>query len=111
MIEKKGTVDNLEEVLSVEGVDMIQWGGSDYSMSIGKIGQRGAPEIREAQDKVFKTAIKMGVPPRAEIGSADDAKHYLDMGVRHFCIGTDISILHSWWREQGDGLRKVIEGH
>ena len=45
MIEKKGTVDNLEEVLSIEGVDMIQWGGSDYSMSIGKVGQRGAPEI------------------------------------------------------------------
>jgi 4-hydroxy-2-oxoheptanedioate aldolase len=53
----------------------------------------------------------MGVPPRAEIGSADDTKRYLDMGVRHFCIGTDISILYSWWREHGDGLRKVIEGH
>ena len=48
MIEKKGTVDNIEEVLSVEGVDMIQWGGSDYSMSIGMVGQRGASEIREA---------------------------------------------------------------
>ncbi len=96
MIEKKGTVDNLEAVLSVEGVDMIQWGGSDYSMSIGRAGQRGAPEIRDAQNKVFKTALKMGVPPRAEIGSADDAKHYLDMGVRHFCIGTDISILYGW---------------
>ena len=111
MIEKKGTVDNLEEVLSVEGVDMVQWGGSDYSMSIGMVGQRGAPEIREAHDKVFKTAIKMGVPPRAEIGSADDTKRYLDIGVRHFCIGTDISILYSWWREQGDGVRKALDGH
>ncbi len=111
MIEKKGTVDNLEEVLSVEGVDMIQWGGSDYSMSIGMVGQRGAPEIGEAHDRVFKTAIKMGVPPRAEIGSADDTKRYLDMGVRHFCIGTDISILYSWWREHGDGVRKALEGH
>ena len=53
----------------------------------------------------------MGVPPRAEIGSPDDAKRYLDMGVRHFCIGTDISILYSWWRENGDGLQKAIEGH
>ena len=105
MIEKKGTVENLEEVLSVEGVDMIQWGGSDYSMSIGKgRSARVNSEIQETEQRVFKTALKMGVPPRAEIGSADGAKRFLDMGVRHFCIGTDISILYGWWREHGDGL-------
>ena len=110
MIEKKGTVDNLEEVLSVEGVDMIQWGGSDYSMSIGKVGHSGSKEIKDTERRVFETAIKMGVPPRAEIGSADQAKYYLDLGVRDFCIGTDVSILYSWWRQHGDELRKVIEG-
>ena len=110
MIEKKGTVDNLEEVLSVEGVDMIQWGGSDYSMSIGKAGQSSSTEIKETERRVFETAIKMGVPPRAEIGTADQAKYYLDLGVRDFCIGTDISILYSWWRQHGDELRKAIDG-
>ena len=110
MVEKKGTVDNLEEVLSVEGVDMIQWGGSDYSMSIGKSGQSGSKEIKDTERRVFETAIKMGVPPRAEIGSADQAKYYLDLGVRDFCIGTDISILYSWWRQHGDELRKTIDG-
>jgi hypothetical protein len=30
------------------------------------------------------------------------------MGVRHFSIGTDITILHSWWKENGEGLRKVL---
>ena len=108
MIEKEGTVSNLEEVLSVDGVDMIQWGGSDYSMSIGKVGQRGYDEIKVAERRVFETALKMGVPPRAEIGSVEQAKRYLDMGVKHFCIGTDISILYSWWKENGDGLRKVV---
>ncbi len=110
MIEKRGTVENLEEVLSVEGVDMIQWGGADYSMSVGMAGQRGSPEIKAAERKVFETAIKMGVPPRAELGSADQAKYYLDLGVRHFCIGTDVSILFNWWKEHGDNLRKALEG-
>ena len=96
--------------MSVEGVDMIQWGGADYSMSVGMAGQRGSPEIKAAERKVFETAIKMGVPPRAELGSADQAKHYLDMGVRHFCIGTDVSILFNWWKEHGDNLRKALEG-
>jgi len=30
--------------------------------------------------------------------------------VRHFCIGTDINILHQWWKAQGDDLRKALEG-
>ncbi len=110
MIEKMGTVDRLEEVLSVEGVDMIQWGAADYSMSVGRAGQGRSPEIKAIERKVFETALKMGVPPRAEVGSADQAKSYLDMGVRHFCIGTDISILYSWWKTNGEDLRKALEG-
>jgi 4-hydroxy-2-oxoheptanedioate aldolase len=89
---------------------MIQWGGADYSMSIGKAGQRRDPEIKATEKRVIETALKMGVQPRAEISSPDEAKYYLDLGVRHFCIGTDISILFQWLKENGEGLRKAIEG-
>lgn len=110
MIEKKSAVDQLEEMLAVEGVEMVQWGGADYSMSIGKPGQYRAPEVTQAQAKVFKTALEMGVHPRAEINTADDAKRYLDMGVRHFCIGTDVVILHGYWRDQGEAMRRALAG-
>ncbi|HZO39788.1 MAG TPA: aldolase/citrate lyase family protein, partial [Methylomirabilota bacterium] len=88
MIEKPGTVDTLEEVLKVKGVDMVQWGGSDYSMGMGRPGERYSPELRVVERRVFETAIKLGVPPRAEIATADQAKYFLDMGVRHFSVGT-----------------------
>ena len=110
MIEKKPAVDKLEEILSVEGIDMIQWGGSDYSMSVGKAGQPGSPEIKAVERKVIETALKMGVAPRAEIESADQAKYYLDLGVRHFCVGTDVKILYDWWKSKGEDMKKVIEG-
>ena len=108
MIEKDGAVQNLEEVLSVPGVDMIQWGGSDYSMSVGRAGQRGSAEIKAVERQVIETSLKMGVPPRAEINTADQAKYYLDMGVRHFCIGTDVNILYDWWKAHGDSVRKAV---
>ena len=50
----------------------------------------------------------MWIPPRAEIKSVDEAKKYLDMGVKHFSIGTDISILHDYWKQNGDELRSII---
>jgi len=63
MIEKPGTVDTLEDVLSVKGVDMVQWGGSDYSMGIGRAGERYSPELRVVERRVFETAIRWACRP------------------------------------------------
>ena len=42
--------------------------------------------------------------------SPDDAKEYLDMGVRHFNMGVDISDLYSYWNKNGEELRKAVQG-
>ncbi len=110
MVEKRPLVERLEEALSVPGVDMIQWGPADYSMSVGMAGQKSSPEISAVAGRVFETALKLGVQPRAEIGSPDQARRFLDLGVRHFSLGTDTSILFQWWQKNGDDLRKALEG-
>ena len=108
MIEKDSAVRNLEDLLSVKGVDMVQFGPSDYSMSIGLVGQGSHPKVKEAEAYVIKTALEMGIAPRAEISSPDQAQRYLDMGVIHFCMGTDMSVLFNWFQQEGAGLRKVF---
>ncbi|MBI1877441.1 MAG: 2,4-dihydroxyhept-2-ene-1,7-dioic acid aldolase [Chloroflexi bacterium] len=108
MIEKQSAVEQLEDILALPGVDMIQWGPVDYSMSVGRAGARNTPEIKAVERKVFETAMKMGVPPRAEINHVDEAKYFLDLGVRHFCLGTDISILYNWLKDNGADLRTVL---
>jgi 2-keto-3-deoxy-L-rhamnonate aldolase RhmA len=108
MIEKQSAVDQLEEILAVPGIDMVQWGPADYCMSIGKPGARNAPEVRETERRVIATCLRMGVAPRAEIETSADAGYYLDLGVRHFCIGSDINILYDWLSEEGDALRSVM---
>jgi 2-keto-3-deoxy-L-rhamnonate aldolase RhmA len=108
MIEKREAVENLEEILSVPGIDMVQWGPSDYSMSIGRLGERGHPEVKAAEKKVFETCLKMGIPPRAEIGNPDDAQRFLDMGVRHFCMDTDIALIHRVLKQNGTALREKL---
>lgn len=108
MIEKKSAVENLESLLSVKGVDMVQFGPADYSMSIGMPGQGGHPQVREAERYVIETALKMGIAPRAEIGHPDAAKRYLDMGVKHFCMGWDVSILFNWYKQNGKAMLNVL---
>lgn len=110
MVEKKSCVDDLERILSVPGIDMVQFGGSDYSMSIGKTGQHGDPEVVAAEKKTIEMALKMGKNPRVELRSPADGQKYIDMGVQHFCIGWDVRILADWWDTQGAAMRKMIAG-
>ena len=110
MIEKKGALDNLDAILDNPNVEMIQWGPSYYSMNTGHPGDTNHPEVLEAKKKTFLTSIQKGVPPRAEINSSDQVKEYLDMGVRHFSVGTDISILFNFWRREGELILRALKG-
>jgi 4-hydroxy-2-oxoheptanedioate aldolase len=108
MIEKKGAAENLEEILSVKGVDMVQFGPADYSISIGKPGQTQDPEVQKAHRDMIEMALKKGVVPRVEVGSFEQAKPYIDMGVRHFCIGWDTVTILMWCRQQAEGVRGLL---
>ena len=108
MIEKREAVDNLDNLLAVKGVDMVQFGPGDYSMSIGVPGQFNHPRVREAEKYVIETALAAGVQPRAEISSPEEAQRYLEMDVRHFNIGSDMSILYRWFCANGKAMSELL---
>ena len=108
MIEKASAVENLESMLSVKGGDMGQFGPADYSMSLGIPGQWSDPKVKEAERYVIETALKMGVAPRAEISHPEQAEFYRDLGVKHFCIGTDVVILFEGFKKNGQAMRDLL---
>lgn len=108
MIEKREAVDHLEEILAVPGIDMIQWGPADYSLSLGRPGVWFEPETRAMERYVIQTALRRGIHPRAEINSPDQARYYLDLGVRHFNLNVDLWILLGWWETNGKSLRAQL---
>ena len=109
MIEKASAVEQLDEILAVPGVDMIQWGPADYSMSIGRSGEWNHPDVRRVERDVFERCIKAGVPPRAELNNPKDAARFLEMGVKDFCMGTDLYVIYDWMRDNGKALRTTVE--
>lgn len=108
MIEKKGAVEDLEAILSVDGVDMVQFGPSDYSLSIGVPGQRRHQAVVEAEQYVIETALRSEVAVRVEIQEPAQAEPYLEMGVRHFCLGLDMRTLFYYWRDNGARMREMM---
>jgi 2-keto-3-deoxy-L-rhamnonate aldolase RhmA len=110
MVEKKSCVDDLDAILSVPGIDMVQFGASDFSMSIGKPAQYNDPEVLAAEKKTIEMALKKGLHPRVELREPSGAAKYLEMGVKHFCIGWDVRILADWWDAKGAEMRGMVEG-
>jgi 4-hydroxy-2-oxoheptanedioate aldolase len=108
MIEKKQAVENLDAILSVPGVDMVQFGPSDYAMSIGMTGDWNHPEVREVERHVIERALARGIAPRAEISHPRQAERYLGMGVQHFCMGWDMSILYDYFTQTGGAMRELL---
>ena len=109
MIEKKDAVDNIDEICAVPGVDMIQFGPSDFSMSCGVDARNNGDNIRAAEEKCIKAALKYGVRPRCEIMSAEAAKRYIDLGVKDFNISGELWILNQVWSKHAEDLAKVLE--
>jgi 2-keto-3-deoxy-L-rhamnonate aldolase RhmA len=112
MVEKRGAVENLKEILKVPGIDMVQFGPADYSMSVGKPGRDYAsglhPDVREAREYTIRTCLEMGVRPRAEINSAAEAEYYLNLGVKDFNLSTDLAILRQFYNKEGAALREIV---
>ncbi len=112
MIEKNIAVENLDEILErakSKGVDMTQWGPSDFGFSRGEPGLQATPEIRQFEEKVIAKSLEYGIHPRIEIGSVEQAKRYIDLGVRHFCIGWDRFIYRVALSKLGEGMKKLVE--
>ena len=114
-IKKYASSDDLQRVFCGNCGSNILVSVNNYPeilyLSMGAIdGNPNHPDVLEAKRRTFTTAISKGVPPRAEINSADQAKEYLDMGVRHFSVGTDISILFNFWKREGELILRALKG-
>lgn len=109
MIESQTAVNNLDEILAVKGLDMVHFGPSDYSLSVGKIGQDKSRQVQQVHREVIEAALRKGVRPRVVIGTFEEARQYFDVGVRDFCVGNDLGILYRWCNSTGENMKQMLQ--
>lgn len=109
MIEKKSAMDDIEAICATPGVDIVQFGGSDYSLSRGWNAKDHEKERKEAEQTMIATALKHGVRPRCEIQTVEAARYYIDLGVKDFCLGDNLTYMLDIYGKNGEGLRSVIQ--
>lgn len=91
-IETKEALDNLDEILSVQGIDVAFLGPYDMSFALGVPGEVSGPEVTEAADKIVKSCVRHGVCPGI-MTNPSDMKRHGDMGFRFLLDGLDSFLL------------------
>lgn len=111
MIEKAAAVADLDAVLDAAadlGIAMTQWGPVDYALSSGRPGLTHTAEVRSVEERVIAQSLAHGLLPRVEIADVEDAHRYLELGVRHFCIGWDRFMYRSELQRLGQGMQALL---
>ena len=91
MIETKEAVDNLDEILSVPGVDAIYVGPSDLSLALGckpRLDQTDPPVV-EAQQKIVEACRRHGVVAGIHNATAAYGVKMIAAGYRFITLASD----------------------
>jgi 4-hydroxy-2-oxoheptanedioate aldolase len=90
-IETKGALDQLDEILALDGVDMVCFGPNDLSVALtGRLDIR-APEVMEAMTLVLSKCREMSVIALVFANDVDYAKPLVADRWDVIAVGTDAS--------------------
>ncbi|CCN81022.1 putative 2,4-dihydroxyhept-2-ene-1,7-dioic acid-like aldolase [Vibrio nigripulchritudo SFn27] len=91
--ETQTALDNLEAIVSVDGVDGVFIGPTDLSASMGHVGNPDHPDVVAAIEKAIRTIREAGKAAGILCLNPEKAQHYADCGASFIGIGVDTLLL------------------
>jgi 2-keto-3-deoxy-L-rhamnonate aldolase RhmA len=90
MIETMEALNNIDEILSVQGIDVLLIGPSDLSIALGIPLDYLNPKYQETLDYIASACEKAGVVPGMYfIPKGQDPKDFIERGFRFFTVDWD----------------------
>ena len=86
MIEDIAAVDQLDDILNVDGIDVFFVAPGDLSQSMGLLGQPFHPDVTAVMDGVIQKTIAAGRTP-GTLATLDTIDHFLEQGARFIMTG------------------------
>ena len=95
MIETKEALDNLDDILRVDGIRMVYIGPSDLSNSLGRVPafDQEDPIVLEAIHMILRKATEHGVAAGIHNGTPEYALRMIEKGFRFVTIGSDSRLM------------------
>ena len=94
-LESAAGLAAIEDIVAVEGVDMVLIGTNDFLADLGRPGEYDHPKVREAYERTIAACRKLGkhVGVGGLSSRPDLVQQYVAMGARFVSTGTDLNFL------------------
>ena len=110
MLESPKAIDNVEEIASIPGVDVILIGTNDLCMEMGIPGDYSNPKIKEAYKKVIAACNKYNkTPGMGGVYNEELMSEYITMGMRFILSGSDLSFMMTAAQQRSKNLRSFLK--
>jgi 2-dehydro-3-deoxyglucarate aldolase/4-hydroxy-2-oxoheptanedioate aldolase len=116
-VETGQAVDNLDEILTVEGLDGIFIGPMDLASSMGYLGDPSQPEVQDAIGLIEQKVLASGKFLGTVASSREQARGLLDRGYQWLILVQDGVALRkagdeavAWFRESCSGSARSRSG-
>jgi 4-hydroxy-2-oxoheptanedioate aldolase len=94
LIESPAGVDALDDILAVDGLDVVAVARGDLSQSLGVAGQLEHPRLREVVDKAEAKILAHGAVALGGIAfSPEEARAMIARGHRFLVLGSDAALI------------------
>jgi 4-hydroxy-2-oxoheptanedioate aldolase len=103
LIETRAAIEQVEAIAATPGLDALQVGTSDLSVSLGVPGEVEHPKVQNAVRRTIEACRRHG--KIAAVGGAyreDSLKLYAGLGIRLMLVGNDLALLMGAMRERAD---------
>lgn len=108
-IESVEGLDNLEEIASTPGVDVLWVGHFDMTQSMGIAGQFHHEQFLDGMKTVVETANKHGLGAGIQPGSREQAQEWMEMGFNVISYSADAPVYLNALRQSVGDVRQLAE--
>ena len=98
-------IENLDAILSVDGVDAIYIGPYDLSVSMGLPGKLDHPDVEQKMREIIAKARDYGKTVGTYCQTLEMAKKWQKAGLKFLTLGVDTVVVYEVYRDLMTGLR------
>jgi 4-hydroxy-2-oxoheptanedioate aldolase len=91
-IEGQSGIDNLDDILDVEGIDVVFIGPYDLSQSLGVVGDIDNPLVERKMLEIINKCAQKGMAVGTFADTPQNARKWRDLGVKYIAYSVDVEI-------------------
>lgn len=91
-VEGQEGIDNIDEILSVKGIDVLFIGPYDLSQSLGVSGEIDNPLVEEKMLTIISRCKEKGIAVGTFVDTLQNARKWRNLGVKYISYSVDVGI-------------------